>query len=84
MADLEYPRWVHREGHPSAVVEDAAEHDALLAQWNREDARQAELRLLQSEPRNALMDVPSDEPVIPRRGGWPKGKPRHPKSATVN
>jgi hypothetical protein len=65
MTEREYPRWVHGDGHRSVVVETEAEEQALLAQWAEEDAAEAAEA---DELPNAL--------TTPRRGGWPKGKPR--------
>jgi hypothetical protein len=64
----EYPKWVHRPGKPSVLVEDADEEAALFG-----------VPAPRIEPeRNMLVGAPVvAAPVAARKGGWPKGKPRN-------
>lgn len=73
MTEREYPRWVHCDGHKSAVADTAAAERSILAKWAEEDAAAAEEA---NELPNAL--------TTPRKGGWPKGKPRTSRQDTVN
>lgn len=73
MTEREFPRWVHGDGHKSAVAETEADEQAIFVQWAEEDAAEADEA---NELPNAL--------TAPRRGGWPKGKPRKLDSVPVN
>jgi hypothetical protein len=62
---IEFPKWLHAAGHKSVLVHDAEAEARQLALWTAEAPSRA----------NALMAEP--EPIdTPRKGGWPKGKPR--------
>lgn len=56
----EYPKWLHADGHDSVLVEDAEAELAVLDRWTADP---------QEASPNALVQQP-------RKGGWPKGKPR--------
>lgn len=73
MSEREYPRWIHGDGHKSVVANTADEEKITLVQWAEEDAAEAETA---GEMPNML--------TSPRRGGWPKGKPRGNRQDAVN
>ena len=66
---IEYPKWLHAAGRKSVLVDDAEAEAAQLALWAAETPSRV----------NALMGTPEASSDVPRKGGWPKGKPRTPK-----
>ena len=77
----EYPKWVHRPGKPSVLVEDADEEAALFGV--PAPRIEPERNMLVGDHVTLATPLPNGtaEATIvaanPRKGGWPKGKPRN-------
>lgn len=78
----EYPKWLHRIGHVSVLAEDAGEEAAIRDKWAHEASAARHNHLL-----GTAAPAPSEgnQPAaVPRKAGWPKGKKRGSRSASVN
>lgn len=94
--EREYPRWIHAEGHASVVVESADEENTVLAQWAAETtptlaapgAIVAGNKISFAQPVAFSDGSRASEFVAlataPKKGGWPKGKPRGNRQQVVN
>lgn len=72
---VEFPKWLHAKGRKSVLVDDRDTETAQLDAWFAEDA--AKLASLG----NVITLVPASNAPVgikaePKKGGWPKGKPR--------
>jgi hypothetical protein len=79
----EYPKWLHRSGAKSVLVADAEEEAAQLAKWSEAHPARVEPAANLLVGNHPPVNVPAAA-AAPRKGGWPKGKPRAKVSATVN
>lgn len=72
---VEFPKWLHAKGRKSVLVDDRDAETAQLDAWFAEDV--AKLASLG----NVITLVPASNALVgiktePKKGGWPKGKPR--------
>lgn len=78
----EYPKWLHRHGHASVLAEDAKEEAAIRGKWAHEASAAHHNQLLgTAAPAHSGGNQPA---AVPRKAGWPKGKKRGPRSASIN
>lgn len=80
----EYPKWLHRHGHASVLVEDAEEEAAIRDKWTAVEAPAVALHnqlLCAAAPAHSEGNQPA---AVPGKAGWPKGKKRGSRSASVN
>lgn len=78
----EYPKWLHRIGHVSVLVEDAEEEAAIRGRWAHEASAVHHNQLLDTG--TPAHSEGNQAAAVPRKAGWPKGKKRGSRSASVN
>lgn len=98
MSEREYPRWIHCNGHKSVVAETADDEATILSQWDEEDAASLSPNAVAgtmspgdqitfAQPVQFLDGSQASKFVaasMPKKGGWPKGKPRGNRQDAVN